>query len=109
MPASVFVSEPYTEIQLTLSETAPIYSEEYEELIESHEEEITELCQALAEGRYNDLLTQTGLPAGLAEQAGIAEPEIYVLTREENAGYVSFENDTSILTALPIFFRFSLF
>lgn len=108
LPASVFVSEPYTEIQLTLSETAPIYSEEYEELIESHEEEITELCQALAEGRYNDLLTQTGLPAGLAEQAGIAEPEIYVLTREENAGYVSFENDTSILSGIanifPVFF-----
>ncbi|MBS5724255.1 MAG: ABC transporter permease [Clostridiales bacterium] len=108
LPASVFVSEPYTQIQLTLSETAPIYSEEYEELIESHEEEITELCQTLAESRYNDLLAQTGLPVELAEQAGIAEPEVYVLTREENAGYVSFENDTSILSGIanifPVFF-----
>ena len=32
-----FLSEPYTEIQLTLTETAPIYSEEYEALVEEHE------------------------------------------------------------------------
>lgn len=108
LPASSFTTEAYTEMQLTLSETAPIYSKEYEELVESHENELTELCQELAEDRYNDLLAQTGLPVELAEQAGIAEPEVYVLTREENAGYVSFENDTSILSGIanifPVFF-----
>ena len=39
---------------------------------------------------------------------GIAEPEVYVLTRDENAGYVRFESDTSIVSGIanifPLFF-----
>ena len=39
---------------------------------------------------------------------GITDPETYVLTRNENAGYVSFENDTGIIGGVanifPIFF-----
>ena len=103
-----FLSEPYTEIQLTLTETAPIYSEEYEALVEEHESELSQLCGKLAEQRYNDLLAQFGLPAEMAEQAGLSRPETYVLTRAENAGYVSFENDSSIISGVanifPVFF-----
>lgn len=103
-----FLSEPYTEIQLTLTETAPIYSEEYEALVEEHESELSQLCGELAEQRYNDLLAQFGLPAEMAEQAGLSRPETYVLTRAENAGYVSFENDSSIISGVanifPVFF-----
>lgn len=105
---SAFTGEAYTEIQVTLAETAPIYSAKYEERIAEHEDALTALCETLAEERYDDLLAETGLPAELAAQAGIPEPEVYVLTREENAGYISFENDTSILSGVanifPVFF-----
>lgn len=108
IPGDAFISEPYTEIQLTLAETAPIYSEEYDELIQEYESEISQLCSELAQQRYDDLLAQTGLPAETAEQTGLSQPETYVLTRAENAGYVSFENDTSIISGIanifPIFF-----
>ena len=44
--------------------------------------------------------------------AGVEEPKVYVLTRRENAGYVSFESDTSIIHSIanifPLFF-FSVF
>lgn len=54
------------------------------------------------------MLAQFGLPAEMAEQAGLSRPETYVLTRAENAGYVSFENDSSIISGVanifPVFF-----
>ena len=43
-----------------------------------------------------------------AELLGIDKPESFVLTRNENTGYVSFESDTSIISGIanvfPIFF-----
>lgn len=43
-----------------------------------------------------------------AEDEGVSAPTVHVLTRSENAGYVSFESDTSIINAIadvfPIFF-----
>lgn len=108
LPADVFTTEPYTEIHVTLTETAPVYSDEYDALIEAHEGELSQLCGQLADQRYDELLEQAGLPEEMASQAGLSEPETYVLTREENAGYVSFENDTSIISGVanifPVFF-----
>ncbi|MBQ3514811.1 MAG: FtsX-like permease family protein [Lachnospiraceae bacterium] len=108
LPKENFTGEYFTEIDITLKETASIYSDEYEELIENKEEKITKLCKELALKRYDSLLSSQGLTAELAEQMGISQPETYVLTREENAGYVSFENDTSIVSGVanifPVFF-----
>lgn len=121
LPEEAFVGEVYTEISLTLSETAEIYSDEYDRLIEKHEQEITDLCKRLAEEHYEDLageaLVSMGLPAdteltddlkSMLEDGGLTEPDTYVLTRDENAGYVSFENDTAIVSGVanifPIFF-----
>lgn len=108
LPMENFTDKVYTEINLTLNETAGIYSDEYDELIEKHKTEITETCKQLAGERYDMLIAETGLPPELAEQEGIAAPETYVLTRSENSGYASFENDTSILSGVanifPIFF-----
>ena len=108
LPADAFTSEYYTEIQLTLSETADAYSDEYDELIDSHKDEISQACEELAAKRYDDILAQTGLSAEVAEQMGLSEPDTYVLTRNENSGYVSFENDTSIVSGIanifPVFF-----
>ena len=58
--------------------------------------------------RYEDVLSAQGLTAELAKEMGINPPETYVLTRDENAGYVSFENDTAIVSGVanifPVFF-----
>lgn len=108
LPASAFRAEVFTEIQLRLTENAPIYSDAYENLIDEHQEEIAQLCREMAKERYADLIAQARVPAEMAAQAGISEPDTYVLTREENAGYMSFENDTSIISGVanifPVFF-----
>lgn len=115
-----FTSEVFTEVNVTLTETAEIYSDEYDELIEAYKGTVTDECARLADARYETLLADNGLTdemaqmlgfdglTELAESFGIHEPETYVLTREENAGYVSFENDTAILSGIanifPVFF-----
>ena len=49
-----------------------------------------------------------GLDREHAEYVNLEEPDTYVLTRRENAGFVSFQNDTAIVSAvanlLPVFF-----
>ena len=86
----------------------PLYSEEYDQLIEEHAEEIAALCRQVSGEWYQTLLTQSGLTAEQAAQGGLAAPQNYVLTRAENSGYISFENDTSILSGIanifPLFF-----
>ena len=108
LPESNFTSEVYTEVNLLLSKTAEIYSDEYDELTDKYETVITALCEKLAEERYQDVLDVNHITVELAEQIGITAPKTYVLTRNENAGYVSFENDTGIIGGVanifPIFF-----
>lgn len=119
LPSECFTSEVYTEVNLTLRETAKIYSDEYDDLIDAHIDEITDICTDLADQRYENLLDENDLTeelaamlgvtqSELAEQFGIMEPDVYVLTRKENTGYNSFKNDTSIVSGianiLPVFF-----
>lgn len=103
-----FSGDVYTEVDLTLSETARIYSDRYDKLVSEYEETVSERCRELAEQRYDALLSQYGVSPEIAAQMGIAEPEVYVLTRDENAGYVRFESDTSIVSGIanifPLFF-----
>ena len=99
-----FTSDAYTEVQLTLSETAAAWSDEYDALISQYEDEVSALCTRLANERYSSLLSQNGLTADTAAAAGLSEPQIYVLTRGENAGYVSFESDTSIISGIANIF-----
>lgn len=103
-----FKSEIYTEINLVLEDRKAIYSKEYDELIERYEDDVTTLCNERAGIRYESILKENGLTPELAVMAGIEEAEVYILTRNENAGYVSFENDTSIISGIanifPIFF-----
>lgn len=105
-----FASEAYTEIYVTLKETAYLYSDAYQELIDKTEPVLEEALEEAAEKRFEELLEEEGLTRELAEQFGIEleEPETYLLGRTENAGYVSFENDTSIVSGIanvfPVFF-----
>lgn len=108
LPEGNFKSEVYTEIDLVLSDTAEIYSSEYDELIDKYEENVTALCEQLAEEHYEDILKENNLTEELAKQNGIIPPKTYVLTRNENTGYVSFKNDTGIIGGVanifPVFF-----
>ena len=50
----------------------------------------------------------TAVSAGASAGNAVQKPEVYVLTRSENAGYVSFKSDTSIIHSIadifPLFF-----
>lgn len=62
----------------------------------------------------SDLIDRKAIPmtrdeaVSTAKDNGVEEPEVYVLIRRENAGYVSFESDTSIIHSIadifPLFF-----
>ncbi len=103
-----FSGEVFTEINLTLNESAEIYSEEYDELVDQHEGEVTALAEKVVKERFAGLLAEKHLTPEMAESLGIEVPSAYVLTRSENTGYVSFENDTAIIGSVanifPIFF-----
>lgn len=105
-----FASDTYTEVYLLLERTEYLYSSEYTELVDSLEPDVENMLETSAEERFEELLAKEGLTRELAEQFGIelTEPESYILRRTENAGYVSFENDTSIVSGIanvfPVFF-----
>lgn len=121
LPEETFLTDAYTEINLTLTEKAELYSDEYDALIRDNKSNVTAFCKELATGRYNSLVEESGVTdevaamygyesaaALLEAQFGLFKPDTYVLTRNENAGYVSFENDTAIVGGVanifPIFF-----
>ena len=108
MPAENFTMEAYTEVNLLLDETAPIYSDAYETLIHDRKDGIAACAEELAQSRYEHLLEEYHLTPELGAQFGIEQPKVYCLTRDENAGYVSFENDTAIIDSVsnifPVFF-----
>lgn len=108
IPTEAFSSDVFSEVNLTLKESAEIYSEEYDALIEKHEGNITTLAEEVVRERYEKILAENHLTSETAESLGFEAPSAYVLTRSENAGYVSFENDTAIIGSVanifPIFF-----
>jgi len=104
IPAEAFSTDVFTEIDLTLAQKEEIYSDAYEELVDARKDEITLLAEDLVEERFAQILAQMQLTPEMAEQFGIQAPSVYVLTRDENAGYVSFENDTSIVSSVAVIF-----
>jgi len=108
LPKENFSEEVFTEIDVVLEETAPLYSDAYDELIEEYKQTIKAECETVADDRYEDLLAEYGLTPELGAMFGITEPKIYVLTRSENVGYMNFKNDTAIVSGIanvfPIFF-----
>lgn len=115
----VFELDVYTELNMTLTDAEYIYSDEYQSLIDNKIDDIEKLLEDRADKRYQDLLKENGITdemaamlgttkEALAEQYGLVEAETYVLTRNENTGYTSFENDTGIVSGIanifPVFF-----
>lgn len=98
----------YTEVDVTLRPQAEIYSQAYEELINEYKPQVTQVLSNVAQDRFDSILDALGLEKEQAQYIDLEEPETYVLTRRENAGFVSFENDTAIVSGianlLPVFF-----
>ncbi|MCR5585713.1 MAG: FtsX-like permease family protein, partial [Lachnospiraceae bacterium] len=96
-----FKSDYYSDIYvLTESGKEQIYSEAYNDGIDLETPVIEEKLEKLAADRYEDLKAVFGPYA--------PKPDTYVLTRNVNIGYASFENDSSIVEGIgnvfPIFF-----
>ncbi len=108
LPEENFPDDFYTEIDVVLKESAPLYSDDYDALIEKYKQTVKDECEAAADIRYADLLAQYGLTPEMGDMFGITEPQVYVLTRSENVGYMNFKNDTAIVSGIanvfPIFF-----
>lgn len=83
VPKGAFIRIIFTEVDLTADFREQIYSDRYDDLTDSLKDKVEEK------------LRQHALSA-------------YVLTRRENAGYLSFENDTAIVSGIanifPLFF-----
>ncbi len=98
----------YTEVDVTLRTRANIYSQDYEELMDTYKPQMTQVLSQVAQDRFDDILDAYGLEKEQAQYVDLEEPDTYVLTRRENAGFVSFENDTAIISGianlLPVFF-----
>ncbi|MGM9637563.1 MAG: ABC transporter permease [Eubacteriales bacterium] len=103
-----FNSDVYTRVYLRLSETAAVYSEEYDGLIDGYRSAVEEKTEERAEKRYEDILAGYGLTPETAAAFGLTAPSVYVLTRSENQGYVGFRNNTTIVSSIanvfPLFF-----
>lgn len=108
LPKENFSDEVYTEIDVVLDESAPLYSDAYDDLIEEYKQTMRDECESIAHKRYEDLLAEYGLTPELGGMFGITEPQVYVLTRSENVGYMNFKNDTAIVSGIanvfPVFF-----
>lgn len=94
-----FVSDYENVIYIKMNTEDMIYSDDYENYIKEHKDEIKNITEDIVITRYEDLKNM-GAP--------IEEPLIYVLDRNTNAGYVSFDNDSNIVNQVaavfPIFF-----
>lgn len=70
---------------------------EYEDGKAEAEEEFRDAYEELTDA-------EAEIADGYAELSDLKEADTYVLTRNENAGYISFENDTSIVAAVAVVF-----
>ena len=136
LPPDNFTSDFYTGADLVLNpdseekEPDAIFGTAYEDLTEKYKSSVKEEAEDLSENRYESILSeireaaaQAAMSAAVSEDPAanaaasegpsaakdaVAAPKVYVLTRGENAGYVSFESDTSIIHSIadifPLFF-----
>ena len=109
LPEAAFETDDiYTELYVTIKNAEPPYSDAYSEQIKDKKSSMKASLRERADERFENILEENHLSEEMAEAAGIEKPETYLLTREENAGYVTFENNTSILSGIanifPLFF-----
>ncbi|MBQ8618825.1 MAG: ABC transporter permease, partial [Clostridia bacterium] len=100
------VDAAITDLYLTLDTDAALYSVDHDDLIAEMKQTVTDAGIIAANNRYAALLQEMGVTADLAARFGFSEPEMYVLTRGENIGYVRFKNDAAIVSGLANLFPF---
>lgn len=135
IPEDGFDFEYYTELYVTCTDEFPLYSDDYDDYIDTFSDTVEAAATASVNARF-DRLTSDGkaeyedglkdyedgkkefdeqisdaeqkIADAKQELADLKKPELYVLTRDTNAGYVSFESDSTIVEKLsglfPIFF-----
>jgi len=111
-----FSCDYYQEIYITVNSGERIYSEEYKRKIEDTKGKITTITEERAGIRYDGIISDIQASAVLYTDSQIANeylkmpepPSVFILTREANVSYVSFENDSGIVGGIakvfPVFF-----
>lgn len=114
-----FLSDAYTEVYLTGNQEAQAYSEDYKKKIDDLRTQVKSLEETLVDQRkeeltllYRSILSSLGILSEQSESIVLPErlrsPQVYLLDRSTNVGYVCFENDASIVEGIsrvfPAFF-----
>lgn len=104
LPAESFSGAAFSEVYLTTRAGAEeLYSDAYDNAVDALRPAVEAALETRAQERYEDLLRLLSAP-GAAPPA----PQTYVLDRESNSGYVSFQNDSAIVEGIakifPLFF-----
>lgn len=115
---SCFTAEYYKELYVSLCNPGMAYSDRYKNFISDEKGTVTELVEAEVQLRYRQIVSQAQRevedvkaeldlareePAAKKE-AAIGPPLVYALTRAENAGYTSFEQDSTIIENISVVF-----
>lgn len=97
-----FNCEYYKEMYLLCQDSYEIYTDEYDDFIESISEIVKEDLAEAVEPRYQWMNAIRG------SDIPLPEPQLYVLDRSSNTGYMCYDNDTNIVDGVarvfPIFF-----
>ena len=118
LPQDGFVSDYYHEIYISTFADERIYSDEYTAIIDDCKDEITAIAKDNAMKRYDDIVADINAAAEAAAMYPDmaididftlpSPPSVFVLTRETNVSYVSYEMDSGIVGGIakvfPIFF-----
>ncbi|MCM1172304.1 MAG: FtsX-like permease family protein [Clostridium sp.] len=104
-----FTAEYYKELYVSLGDKGAAYSDEYDKWIAEEKDSVTKLANQEAQRRYKQILSEieaSFADYGMAQKAAdsVAEPIVFVMTREDNAGYASFEQDSCIIENISVVF-----
>ena len=108
IPYDAFSTSYYNEVYIDADISAPAYSDEYKTRAEDLRNVVEKAAEEGARDRYDRLklyAESAGIQANAAQQIpNIKKPQIYLLGREDNVGYASFENDSTIVSAISVVF-----
>ena len=110
LPEDGFSSEYYHEMYISLNSHQRAYSDDYKNQIEAHKDEITEITEDNINARYDEIMSEinAAIAMGVPDITIPSPPSSFILTRETNVSYVSYETDSGIVGGIakvfPVFF-----
>lgn len=114
--SSAFDEDCYSAVYVKLSGDEFIYSDEYDEKVDSYKDNLESLGEELAEDRLNSIAKKAAEDAGVSAvpdavdsiRDSLGTANVFILSRNENIGYVCYENDSAIVAGIskvfPVFF-----